>query len=80
MVEALDAVPGSSQAVSIAVCGKPQTCNSGSKEAGLVHGLHPLKGTSNSLEGSQYQTWWEARNSHLPGGYLSRKPHSEKCV
>lgn len=59
MVEALDAVPGSSQPVSIAVCEKPQPCNSGSREAGLENGLPPLKGTSNSLEGSQGQTWWE---------------------
>lgn len=79
-MEALDAVPGSSQAVSIALCGKPQSCNSGSKEAGLVHGLDPLKGTSNSLEGSWYQTGWEAHHSHLPAGYLSRRPYFERCV
>lgn len=77
---ALDAVPDSSQAVSIALCGKPQSCNSGSKEAGLVHGFDPLKGISNNLKGSWYQTWWETHHSHLPAGYLSGRPCFESYV
>ncbi|KAJ7404024.1 MTSS1-like protein [Willisornis vidua] len=50
VAEAQDTVPGSSQAVSMALDGKPQMCSLGCKKARLAHGFNPLKGDFHSLE------------------------------
>lgn len=52
----------------------------GAIQAARRFGLDSLKGTSNTLEGSWYQTWGEAHHSHLPAGYLSGRPYFERCV